>query len=107
MMVPALVVLESLAIDGERVLIGDAWLSARPITAAVLAREAERLVNRARCSAVLRSAIGALQAQALLSPRRGRRHFPAVVAGIGGDLVHELDPRRSGSRDRGARYRSG
>ena len=34
------------AISGERVLVGEAWFSARPVTAAVLAREAERLAGR-------------------------------------------------------------
>jgi len=35
------------AIDGRRVLLGEAWFSARPVTAAVLTREAERLASRA------------------------------------------------------------
>jgi AAA+ ATPase superfamily predicted ATPase len=35
------------AIEGKRVLVGEAWFSARPATAAVLAREAERLAHRA------------------------------------------------------------
>ena len=34
------------AIDGRRLLAGEAWFSARPATAAVLAREAERLASR-------------------------------------------------------------
>lgn len=34
------------AIAGDRVLLGEAWFSARPVTAAVLAREAERLAAR-------------------------------------------------------------
>jgi AAA+ ATPase superfamily predicted ATPase len=34
------------AIDGERVLLGEAWFSARPATAAVVVREAERLARR-------------------------------------------------------------
>jgi hypothetical protein len=34
------------AIDGRRVLLGEAWFSARPVTAAVLVREAERLASR-------------------------------------------------------------
>lgn len=34
------------AIDGRRVLLGEAWFSARPVSASVLAREAERLASR-------------------------------------------------------------
>jgi len=34
------------AIEGERVLLGEAWFAARPATAAVVAREAERLASR-------------------------------------------------------------
>lgn len=34
------------SIDGKRVLVGEAWFSARPATAAVLAREAARLARR-------------------------------------------------------------
>ncbi len=34
------------AVDGNRTLLGEAWFSARPVTTAVLTREAERLASR-------------------------------------------------------------
>jgi hypothetical protein len=34
------------AVDGGRVLLGEAWFAARPVAASVLAREAERLASR-------------------------------------------------------------
>jgi uncharacterized protein len=40
------------AVDGQRVLLGEAWFSARPATAAVLVREAERLARRPPPAAV-------------------------------------------------------
>ena len=40
------------AVDGGRVLLGEAWFAARPVAASVLAREAERLASRPPPAAV-------------------------------------------------------
>jgi hypothetical protein len=56
------------SIEGQRVLLGEAWFSARPATAAVLAREAERLARRPPPAAIRdRDAVRALFVPAVVA----------------------------------------
>lgn len=65
------------SLDGERVLAGEAWLSARPASRAVLVREAERLARRP-LPAVLgdREVVRALFVPAVAGPK------PKIIASV-------------------------
>jgi AAA+ ATPase superfamily predicted ATPase len=65
------------SLDGERVLVGEAWFSARPATGAVLAQEAERLARRP-LPAVLggREVVRALFVPAITRPK------PNILASV-------------------------
>lgn len=65
------------AIDGQHILLGEAWFSARPVTSAVLTREAERLASRPVPAAVgAREVVRALFVPAIAA--RARRQVGAV-----------------------------
>jgi hypothetical protein len=65
------------SLDGERVLVGEAWFSARPVSRAVLVREAERLASRP-LPALLgdREVVRALFVPAVARPK------PKVIASV-------------------------
>jgi AAA+ ATPase superfamily predicted ATPase len=59
------------AIEGDRILLGEAWFSARPATAAVLSREAERLARRPIPAVIRdREVVRALFVPAVVPPRQ-------------------------------------
>jgi AAA+ ATPase superfamily predicted ATPase len=59
------------SIDGKRAMVGEAWFSARPATAAVLVREAERLARRPLPAPLAdREVIRALFVPAIAAPRQ-------------------------------------
>jgi hypothetical protein len=78
------------AIDGDRVLLGEAWFSARPATAAVLAREAERLARRPIPAVIrAREVVRALFVPAVVASA------PKLVASVYIATLADLQPRSS------------
>ena len=64
------------AIDDQRVLLGEAWFSARPVSAAVVVREAERLASR--CASRASTAALARRAENHASPSSTR--LPSIAS---------------------------
>ncbi len=65
------------SVDGERVLVGEAWFSARPASRAVLVREAERLARRPLPAALGdREVVRALFVPAVARPK------PKIIASV-------------------------
>ena len=78
------------AIEGRRVLVGEAWFSARPATAAVLAREAERLASRPLPAVIrTREVVRALFVPAAVAP------VPKLIASVHIVTLADLQGRAS------------